>query len=346
MFQDADYDGTLNHTPTANETEGEEAAPAVTTDRGMAGKRVILKQWYFKPVTETVTEEVDGVETEVEKTACKWVQNKNFGNDAYTVAENLVTYESKTVTNADGTTSEVSVVKESENAAYADGLTTIIPNATYVEGEGVSVLTDADSFGDDDTQLTVAGDYLFDRLPARYVEARVAGTPGVEGDEDEGIEEVPAVPGTLDAPAEEWLAGYTVEVLGGAVDTTNTEAIPGLPATLLQTDDVDDKQNSKAISALAAQADEQNFADYTDGNYPVRMNELTVQTTDGAGTTVKATMDGKIILAAQASAQAAAEGAEATRNAATGTRATAATEAARGTQPQYYVNQTDRKSVV
>ncbi|MEE0705965.1 MAG: PASTA domain-containing protein, partial [Adlercreutzia sp.] len=333
VFQDADYDGTLKRSRSMHNDEGE-VVEASGDDLGLPGKRVILKQWYFAPVTETVTEEVDGEEIEVEKTTWQWIQNKNFGNDAYTVAENLITYETETSTDEEGNEVSTKVVAGSADTAYADGLTTIIPNATYVEGEGVSVLTDADSFGDDDTQLTVAGDYLFDRLPARYVEARLTGVPGVEGDEILGIEGVPGIEGTTNAPAVEYLAGYTVEVLGGAVDTTNTEAIPGLPATLLQTDDVDDKLNSKAISALAAQADEQNFADYTDGNYPVRMNELTVQTTDGAGTTVKATMDGKIILAAQASTQSAAEGAEATRNAATGTRATAATEAARGTQPQ------------
>ena len=167
VWHDADYDGTLNHAATANELEtankplegagdgsDDPAADIPTTDQGYAGKRVILKQWYYK----------NG----------QWVLNPNFGNDGYTVAENKVTYKTETV--GDGADAEeVQVVDTVDDPAYADGLTTIIPNATYLDGVGVYLLTDHDEFetvtGDGGTttqqQIKVAGDYLFDRLPAR-----------------------------------------------------------------------------------------------------------------------------------------------------------------------------------
>ncbi len=211
---------------------------------GLAGKRVILKQWYWAPVTRTVyknaagevidaadafvdedqTTLADGVTAEV-VTANEWILNGNFGNDGYTVAEGSVTYRTETITRPDGSTEDVSVVDTTTDEAYAEGLTTIIPNATYLEGVGVTVLTDGDSTADDGSTLTVAGDYLFDRLPTRFVAARHGDIMSEPEDEDE--QPVVVDPSNLAVPAGEYLAGYTVEVLGGAVDTTNAEAIQG-----------------------------------------------------------------------------------------------------------------------
>ena len=233
VFHDADYDGTLNRTrqmntlPTADKPlDGDDAdagedAPAETAgDIGMAGKRVILKQWYWAPVEQTVykkdgvvidekdafadedkTTLADGVTAEQE-TVWQWVQNKAFGNDAYTVAEASVTYD------GDG------AVESSTDAAYADGLTTIIPNATYDEkAGGVWLLTDKDEFdtvtgadgAETEQQVKTAGDYLFDRLPARYVEARhddIYTEPEFDNDDP-----ILTAPSTLGAPAPEYQIG-------------------------------------------------------------------------------------------------------------------------------------------
>ena len=245
---------------------------------GLAGKRVILKQWYWAPV------DADGAEVDAaDADHYEWKQNKKFGNDLYTQAEH------------------------GSDAAADEGMATdtlaTIPGSTWdVTEGGIWVLTSdgktVTDNGDGTTTETVdaakVGQYLFDKLPTRYVRAHKGNELGTE-----------------------YLAGYTVEVLGNVNGASakqpdqRAQAVTGLPATLVQqrtdadTRD-DDVLNSQALSqTVSATVDKNGDAN---GNYRLVWGEQTEQSAYGeaaeGGTLpfTKHTMEGKIVLAGVAEA--------------------------------------------
>ena len=137
------------------------------------------------------------------------------------------------------------------------------------------------------------GNYSFDNLPVRYTYVRTVGQLGEIAD--------------FNHAATEYLAGYTVEVLGNDEDASMS--MNGLPATRLQVngsgleswaiDGATDPVNSKVVSAEANDATDI----YAKGNYPLRWNEDTTQATatvgDGVSAFDKATLGGRIVLAAK-----------------------------------------------
>ena len=291
VFNDADYDGTTKHTETDDEGNS-----VVTADAGFAGKKVLLKQWYFVPAT------VDGwnemaVEAAANGAGVLWVaadgsttdnaatidmataqgasiQNIVFGHDYYTKAANT------DLTPADAAVSSRQFV---------------ISDATYDSSfGGVWVLTDADD-ATDPANIKVAGNYLFDHLPSRFVEERKVDEDGHVGF------------------ATEYLAGYTVEVLGN--DDSADMSMNGLPVTRVQVDANGQETTAAsfatdAINSTVVSAQQNTDSRYETGNYPVRWNETTTQveqttTISEEGTVgeylfTKATLDGMIILAKKA----------------------------------------------
>ena len=237
--RDTDYNGLRD---SWTEDDGDDAQ--TYTEPGLAGKRVILKQWYWNGTA--------------------WTQNTAFGNDYYTRAEN-------------GT----DVANDAAGAKAAGA--TIIPNSTFDATEGgVWVITDQD------------GNYDFSKLPTRYVAKR---SPVTTGEGDAAV--------TVTGMATEYLAGYTVEVLGNVNDASLTsnelkaQAVTGLPATLLQkrTEEggvADDVRNSEARSVTAS-ATIKADGKTANGNYELRWNEETAQDTYVDYT--KHTLAGKIVLA-------------------------------------------------
>ncbi len=312
LWHDANYDGIDN---TQVESTSDAGMTVSGMEEGLANKKVMLKQWYYAPVT--VGEGEDAV------TTWQWIQNTAFG------------------------TTEDIYVRAGENVdddhPVANAGTLVIPGATAENGYVYLHTDDAALTVVDGVNLytSLGGNYLFENLPTRYVEPRHGAIDGVEGDEDAGIEPVAPVASNLGAPANEYLAGYTLEVLGGSAADAKGETIYGLPASLWQMGSVaSDSVNSKAVSEEAARGNTAlNFTDYADGTYPIRWTELTVQqmadpsvtevTANEEPATAKSTLDGKIILAARA-----------TNEAAAGTLDAAGNAEAKGTQGQYYVSET------
>ena len=177
----------------------------------------------------------------------QWIQNRDFGNDFYTRA-------------AFGAT--IPANQQALEDAQGQAMVFTLPTATYDAARGgVWTLTDKD------------GNYSFDNLPVRYTYVRTVGQLGEIAD--------------FNHAATEYLAGYTVEVLGNDEDASMS--MNGLPATRLQVngsgleswaiDGATDPVNSKVVSAEANDATDI----YAKGNYPLRWNEDTTQATATVG---------------------------------------------------------------
>ena len=264
----------------------------------------------------------------------RWIQNTTFGTaeDIYVRAE----------ANVD------------DAHPVANKGTLVIPGATAENGyvylhteagaaAALAMLADEGDGAGDTPAAALAGTYLFQNLPTRYVEPRHGAIEGVAGDPDAGIEAVEPAE-TLSAslptsiwPATRWrcwaAACWLPATRASTVCRTSIWQIGGAAS---------DSVNSKAVSEQAAKGNAGlNFSNYADGNYPIRWTELTVQQMADASVTevtgnqepatVKATLDGKIMLAARG-----------TNVAAAGTLDAAGTAAAGGTQGQYYVKRNSR----
>ena len=185
-------------------------APAATTDYnglrdegepGLAGKRVILKQWYWAPV------DADGAEVDAaDADHYEWKQNKKFGNDLYTQAE----HGSDAAADEGVATDTLATIPGSHWDATEGGIWVLTSDGKTVTDNGDGTTTET-------VDAAKVGQYLFDKLPTRYVRAHKGNELGTE-----------------------YLAGYTVEVLGNVNGASvkqpdqRAQAVTGLPAPLVQ----------------------------------------------------------------------------------------------------------------
>ncbi|MEE0706372.1 MAG: hypothetical protein UCH28_08335, partial [Adlercreutzia sp.] len=253
VWRDANYDGIYDEAADSFAVDG-----TTYTEEGLVGKKVILKQWYFKPATDA--------QGDATGEGGEWVQVTNFTNIDPTVGGGAETV-------ADVLAVVASVAAQAADAVDADGAVVCSTLTKAAEGEGEKATRD--------------GYYYFGNLPV-YV----------------------AVEGT------EYLAGYTVEVVGGTAEEALNVPVTKIEEPQENLEKTDHQSTAQVIGTqLLASAnvtytdDAATHADvdtYANTNYPLGWMHQTGQapkmfdndvTLNNLQNTSNSTLDGMIVLA-------------------------------------------------